>query len=56
MKTDPENLASLVDKVQHWLVCKRWRKVIYGAICVQKCKQVEYALYMEREKEGERER
>ncbi len=36
MKMDPENLASLVDKVQHWLVCKRWKKVIYGAICVQK--------------------
>ena len=37
MRNDPDHLAALVEQVQHWLVCKRWRKVIYGAICVQKC-------------------
>lgn len=42
MRNDPDHLAALVERVQHWLVCKRWRKVIYGAICVQKC---EYHLY-----------
>ena len=37
MRSDPDNLALLVSKVQHWLVCKHWRKAIYGAISVQKC-------------------
>ena len=38
MRSDPDNLLSLVEKVSQWLVCKRWKKVIYGAISVQKCK------------------
>lgn len=38
MKGDPDNLAALVERVQRWLICKRWRKVIYGAVSVQKCK------------------
>ena len=38
MKSDPENLASLINRVQHWLVRQRWKKIIYGAICVLKCK------------------
>ena len=37
MKGDTEHLAALVQKVQRWLVCKRWRKAIYGAVSVQKC-------------------
>lgn len=37
MRTDPESLKNLVLKVQRWLVTKQWRKVIYGAITVQKC-------------------
>ena len=36
MRSDPENLLSLVERVSRWLVCKRWKKVIYGAISVQK--------------------
>lgn len=39
MRNDPDNLRVLVEQVQHWLVCKRWKKVIYGTICVQKCEQ-----------------
>lgn len=38
MHSDPTHLRSLVDKVQRWLVCKKWRKVIYGTISVLKCK------------------
>jgi myosin-6 len=36
MKSDPENLATLVNRVEHWLIHQRWKKVIYGAISVQK--------------------
>ena len=36
MRSDPENLLSLVERVNRWLVCKGWKKVIYGAISVQK--------------------
>ena len=36
MRGDRDNLNSLLSRVQHWLVCKRWKKVIYGAISVQK--------------------
>ena len=38
MRSDPDNLLSLVERVSRWLVCKRWKKVIYGAISVQKRK------------------
>ena len=38
MRGDPEHLKFLVSRVQRWLVCKKWKKVIYGAISVQKCK------------------
>ena len=37
MRGDPDNLSAMVLRVQKWLVTKRWRKAIYGAICVQKC-------------------
>lgn len=39
MQTDPEKLSAMVAKVQKWLICKQWRKIIYGAISVQKCKK-----------------
>lgn len=26
MKSDPENLARLVEKVKKWLLCSRWKK------------------------------
>ena len=29
----------MVAKVEHWLIRKQWRKIIYGAISVQKCKE-----------------
>lgn len=47
MKSDPENLSALVNRVQHWLVRQRWKKVIYGAISVQKCKQIELGKSLE---------
>eukprot|EP01137_Pigoraptor_chileana_P012033 Opistho-2@63822 len=34
--SDPENLAKLVESVMKWLIRKRWRKFIYGAITVEK--------------------
>ena len=40
MRSDPENLRALVARVQQWLVCTRWRKVIFGAISVQKCEKL----------------
>ena len=48
MRGDRDNLETMVSRVQHWLVCKRWKKVIYGAISVQKrmCVQI----YMCRER------
>ncbi|CAI8049871.1 Unconventional myosin-VI, partial [Geodia barretti] len=36
MKSDPDSLREMVAKVQSWLVCTRWRKVIFGAISVLK--------------------
>ncbi|XP_065339077.1 myosin heavy chain 95F isoform X1 [Cloeon dipterum] len=38
MKSDPENLANLVAKVQKWLIMSRWKKAQYGALCVIKLK------------------
>ena len=40
MKSDPDNLSTLVNRVQRWLVRQRWKKVIYGAISVQKCEWI----------------
>ncbi len=39
MHSSPENLRAMVAKVEHWLIRKQWRKIIYGAISVQKCKE-----------------
>ncbi|XP_065907507.1 unconventional myosin-VI-like [Dysidea avara] len=36
MKSDPEHLAVLVQKVQRWLICIRWKKGIFGVISVLK--------------------
>ena len=38
MKSDPDNLALLIKKVQKWLICSRWRKAQYGTLSVIKCK------------------
>ena len=27
MKSDPDHLAQLVKRVNHWLICSRWKKV-----------------------------
>ena len=37
MRSDPKSLVMLVERVSKWLVCKRWKKFIFGAISVQKC-------------------
>jgi len=44
MRSDPANLLALISKVQRWLVCKTWRKAIYGAISVLKCKTIKVAI------------
>ncbi|CAG0922973.1 unnamed protein product [Notodromas monacha] len=43
LKSDPENLAALVDRVKQWLLRSRWKKVQWGAIMVIKLtKKIEY--------------
>ncbi|KAK2189542.1 hypothetical protein NP493_103g06048 [Ridgeia piscesae] len=38
MKSDPENLAKLIEKVKRWLICSRWKKAQYGVWSVIKLK------------------
>uniref|UniRef100_UPI00398E6FC2 myosin VIa isoform X2 n=1 Tax=Pristiophorus japonicus TaxID=55135 RepID=UPI00398E6FC2 len=38
MKSDPEHLAVLVKRVNHWLICSRWKKVQWCALSVIKLK------------------
>jgi myosin-6 len=38
MKSDPENLASMVAKVQKWLLTARWKKTQWCALSVIKCR------------------
>uniref|UniRef100_A0A8C9Q1K4 Unconventional myosin-VI n=1 Tax=Spermophilus dauricus TaxID=99837 RepID=A0A8C9Q1K4_SPEDA len=38
MKSDPDHLAELVKKVNHWLVCSRWKKVQWCSLSVIKLK------------------
>ena len=38
MRSDPENLAKLVQKVKVWLIRSRLKKALYGAWSVIKCK------------------
>ena len=43
MRTDDkEHLLSLIEKVAKWLICARWKKAIYGAWEVIKCKENHY--------------
>ncbi|KAM4772456.1 unconventional myosin-VI isoform 1-T1 [Rhinophrynus dorsalis] len=38
MKSDPDHLAELIKRVNHWLICSRWKKVQWGALSVIKLK------------------
>lgn len=38
MKSDPENLAKLIEKVTRWLLCAQWRKAQWGVLSVIKLK------------------
>ncbi|XP_012501497.1 PREDICTED: unconventional myosin-VI [Propithecus coquereli] len=38
MKSDPDHLAELVKRVNHWLVCSRWKKVQWCSLSVIKCR------------------
>ncbi|XP_039323406.1 unconventional myosin-VI isoform X1 [Saimiri boliviensis] len=38
MKSDPDHLAELVKKVNHWLICSRWKKVQWCSLSVIKLK------------------
>ena len=38
MRTDdPKHLEQLIEKVSRWLICARWKKMIYGVIEAVKC-------------------
>uniref|UniRef100_A0A674JNG4 Unconventional myosin-VI n=1 Tax=Terrapene triunguis TaxID=2587831 RepID=A0A674JNG4_9SAUR len=38
MKSDPDHLAELVTRVNHWLICSRWKKVQWCSLSVIKLK------------------
>ncbi|XP_030054920.1 unconventional myosin-VI isoform X4 [Microcaecilia unicolor] len=38
MKSDPDHLAELIKRVDHWLICSRWKKVQWCALSVIKLK------------------
>ncbi|KAM4694168.1 unconventional myosin-VI isoform 7-T8 [Discoglossus pictus] len=38
MKSDPDHLAELIKRVNHWLICSRWKKVQWCALSVIKLK------------------
>lgn len=38
MRSDPENLAKLVERVKKWLICSRWKKAQWCALSVIKLK------------------
>lgn len=38
MKSDPDHLAELVKRVNHWLICSRWKKVQWCSLSVIKCR------------------
>ncbi|XP_038616658.1 unconventional myosin-VI isoform X6 [Tachyglossus aculeatus] len=38
MKSDPDHLAKLVKRVNHWLICSRWKKVQWCSLSVIKLK------------------
>lgn len=37
MKSDPDHLAELIKRVNHWLICSRWKKVQWCSLSVIKC-------------------
>lgn len=37
LNLDPAKLAALVTKVQKWIAAYRWKRAIYGTLCVIKC-------------------
>jgi len=42
MRSDPENLAAMIQKVKKWLIANRWKKVQWCALMVIKCKYREH--------------
>ena len=38
LKSDPENLRVLVEKVKRWITCSRWKKAQWCALSVVKLK------------------
>ncbi|XP_013907628.1 PREDICTED: unconventional myosin-VI, partial [Thamnophis sirtalis] len=38
MKSDPDHLADLIKRVNHWLLCSRWKKVQWCSLSVIKCR------------------
>lgn len=38
MKSDPDHLAELVKRVNHWLICSRWKKVQWCSLSLIKLK------------------
>lgn len=38
MKSDPDHLAELIRRVNHWLICSRWKKIQWCALSVIKLK------------------
>ncbi|XP_054830116.1 unconventional myosin-VI isoform X2 [Eublepharis macularius] len=38
MKSDPDHLAELVKRVNHWLICSRWKKIQWCSLSVIKLK------------------
>nr|XP_033792370.1 unconventional myosin-VI isoform X3 [Geotrypetes seraphini] len=38
MKSDPDHLAELIKRVDHWLICSRWKKVQWCVLSVIKLK------------------
>ncbi|XP_039202548.1 unconventional myosin-VI isoform X2 [Crotalus tigris] len=38
MKSDPDHLADLIKRVNHWLICSRWKKVQWCSLSVIKLK------------------
>uniref|UniRef100_A0A663NEZ7 Unconventional myosin-VI n=1 Tax=Athene cunicularia TaxID=194338 RepID=A0A663NEZ7_ATHCN len=46
MKSDPDHLAELVKRVNHWLICSRWKKAQWCSLSVIKCiDKMEMTLY-----------
>ena len=37
MRSDPENLAILIQKVKKWLICSRWKKAQWCTLSAIKC-------------------